>query len=205
MKDSKREMEVDVLEKDDRISEMVLCPKAYVATIILGFIIIIGCIILNFGIGCSMLLIFFEINLFMGLLLEIDAKRVYELYKRFKNAYKNIETETLEVHTRYGVNKFYTNFKRNFNFLKIMTLISVIATIVGYIALSFACNDSSIDQMLIGKIQNITTAAVTVLCGIGCCYSNALYKKSFIQRYQFMCNYYVDLCEAYKNRTSQYK
>ena len=205
MKNSKKEKDVDVLEKDDKINGILINPKFFAVGIIIGFIIIIGCLILNFGIGCSMLLILLELNLFMGLLVENDAKTVYRLYRVFKEAYEDDEMYTLEVHGRYGINKFYTNFKKNFNILKVITLFTIIVLIVGYIALSIACSNPSINHKLIGEIQNITTVAVAVLCGIVFCYSNACYKKDFMQRYQFMCNNYRDLCEARKNRTSLYR
>lgn len=205
MKNSKKEKDVDVLEKDDKISEKLLCPMGFVVAIILGFIIMIGCLIFNFGVGCAMLLILLELNLFMGLLVENDAKTVYRLYGIFKEAYEDDEMYTLEVHGRYGINKFYTNFKKNFNILKVITLLTIVVLIVGYIALSIVCSNPSINHELIGKIQNITTVAVAVLCGIVFCYSNACYKKDFMQRYQFMCNNYRDLCEARKNRTSLYR
>ena len=205
MKNSKKEKDVDVLEKDDKISEKLLCPMGFVVAIILGFIIMIGCLIFNFGVGCAMLLILLELNLFMGLLVENDAQTVYRLYSAFKEAYEDDEMYTLEVHGRYGINKFYTNFKKNFNILKVITLLTIVILIVGYIALSIAWSNPSIDHELIGEIQNITTVAAAVLCGIVFCYSNAVYKKDFMQRYQFMCNNYRDLCEARKNRTSLYR
>lgn len=205
MKNSKNEKEVEILEKDDKINGMLINPKFFAAVIILGFIIIIGCLILDFGIGCAMLLILLELNLFMGLLVEIDAKMVYRLYGVFKEAYEDDEIDGVELHGRYGINKFYTNFKKNFSILKVITLLTIVILIVGYIALSIACSNPSINHELIGEIQNITTVAVAVLCGIVFCYSNACYKKDFMQRYQFMCNNYRDLCEARKNRTSLYR
>lgn len=208
MSSSKKGKYVEIIEKDDKTNERLINPKLYAIGIIIGFIIVIGCLLLEFGIGCAIFLILLLQSLILGMFIEIDAEKVYRKYLRYKKAYKNIETEEIEINddsNNKNDKEFYDICKRNFNIFKIMTILTFVTVIVSYLLLSFSSTNLMIDNKIIGDLQNITTTAVVTLIGIALCYSNACYKKDFMQRYQFMCNNYRDLCKARKNRTNLYR